>query len=136
MLEYISCKVALAIMHIDTFNIMSAIDTDLKHWYVHMHVLHMYLEEKTSTTKFTMYIVCILYCMYSTYNLMRIILNFSASPVRCFNARHRASLAQSTLPPPGGPLGRVPPEAMIMGGRVNANPGNPLVIGNQTPFSV
>lgn len=33
-------------MHIDTFNIMSAIDTDLKHWYVHMHVINMYLEEK------------------------------------------------------------------------------------------
>ena len=33
-------------MHIDTFNIMSAIDTDLKHWYVHMHALNVYLEEK------------------------------------------------------------------------------------------
>jgi len=36
----------------------------------------------------------------------------------------------------------VPPEAMIMGGRVNPNPGNPLVIGNplhessQRPYSL
>ena len=73
---------------------------------------------------------------------MRIIINFSESPVRCFNARHRASLAQSTLPPPRGPLPRVPPEAIIMGGRVNPNPGNPLIIGNplhgssQRPYSL
>lgn len=110
MLEYISCKVALAIMHIDTFNIMSAIDTDIKHWYVHMHVLNVYLEEKHQQQSLQ-YILCEYYIQFHE---MRIIINFSESPVRCFNARHRASLAQSTLPPPRGPLPQVPPEAIII----------------------
>lgn len=44
-------------MHIDTFNIMSAIDTDLKHWYVHMHVLNVYLEEKHQQQSLQ-YILC------------------------------------------------------------------------------
>ena len=61
-------------MHIDTFNIMSAIDTDLKHWYVHMHVLNMYLEEKHQQQ--SLQCISILYVYYIQFPEMRIFLNF------------------------------------------------------------